>query len=180
MKRLGAKLREIRKGRKLSLQQLAERSACSTSYLSMVENGKVDPGISRLKKIADGLDVTIIDIFQENPNDRVVTRKHERIKAEFEKSKTRIEMLVPQVAGRQIDARLAVISPGGSSDGDYSHPGEEFGLILKGSLDLTLGGVVYHLQADDTFYFSSTQNHRFENTGKEDAVVVWVNHPASW
>ena len=33
---------------------------------AMDENGKIDPGISRLKKIADGLNVTIIDIFQEN------------------------------------------------------------------------------------------------------------------
>ena len=47
-------------------------------------------------------------------------------------------------------------------------------------LDLTLGGVTYHLKEEDTFYFSSTQNHRFENPGKEDTVVVWVNHPASW
>jgi hypothetical protein len=28
--------------------------------------------------------------------------------------------------------------------------------------------------------FSSTQNHRFENSDLEDTFVVWVNHPASW
>ena len=89
-------------------------------------------------------------------------------------------MLVPKVANRQIDARLAIISPGGSSNGDYSHPGEEFGLVLKGTLELTIGGVTYQLKEEDTFYFSSTQNHRFENTGTEDSIIVWVNHPASW
>jgi len=180
MDNLGLKLRDLRKFRKLSLKQLAERTGCATSYLSMVENGKIDPGISRLKKIADGLDVTIIDIFQENHHSRVVTRKHERIQADFPKSRTKIEMLVPQIAGRQIDARMAIIAPGGSSDGDYSHPGEEFGLLLQGKLALTVGGVTYNLNEGDSFYFSSTQNHRFKNTGREEAFVVWVNHPASW
>lgn len=180
MEHIGSKLRELRKARKLSLKQLAGRSGCSTSYLSMVENGKVDPGISRLKKIADALRVTIVDLFQENHNSKVVIQKHERVQAEFSKSKTRIEMLVPKVANRQIDARLAIISPGGSSNGDYSHPGEEFGLVLKGTLELTIGGVIYQLKEEDTFYFSSTQNHRFENTGTEDSIIVWVNHPASW
>ena len=180
MENLGSKLRDLRKSKKLSLKQLAERTGCAISYLSMVENGKIDPGISRLKKIADGLDVTIIDIFQENHNSRVVTRKHERIQADFPKSRTKIEMLVPQMADRQIDARMAIIAPGGSSEGDYSHPGEEFGLILKGKLALTVGGVTYNLSEGDSFYFSSAQNHRFKNTGMEDTFVVWVNHPASW
>ena len=180
MHEIGAKLRELRKLRKLSLKKLADRTGCSASYLSLVENGKVDPGISRLKKIASGLEVTIVDLFQNQPNSKVVLRKHERIQAEFKGSKTRIEILVPQVPDKKLDARLAIISPGGSSEGDYQHPGEEFGLILKGSLDLTVNGVTYRLDEQDSFFFSSTQSHRFVNKGKKEAVVVWVNHPASW
>jgi transcriptional regulator with XRE-family HTH domain len=177
---IGAKLRELRKMRRLSLTKLADRTGCSASYLSLVENGKVDPGISKLKKIANGLEITIVDLFQNEPNSKVVLRKNERIQAEFKSSKTKIEILVPQIQDKKLDARLAIIAPGGSSDGDYRHPGEEFGLILKGSLDLTVNGVTYRLNEQDSFYFSSTQSHRFENKGQKEAVVVWVNHPASW
>lgn len=180
MEELGLKLRKLRKAKLLSLKQLAARTGCSSSYLSMVENGKVDPGISRLKKIADGLEVTIVDLFQESRNGKVVVRKSDRICAEIEKSKTRIEILVPLSESRQIDARLAVIAPEGSSEGDYKHPGEEFGLLLSGTLDLTVGGVTYHLEAEDSFYFPSTLEHRFKNPGRENAVVLWVNHPPSW
>lgn len=180
MEHVGIKLRELRKAKKLSLKKLAERSGCSSSYLSMVENGKVDPGISRLKRIADGLEITIVDLFRDQPNTRVVIRKNERIRAEFHGSKTRIEILVPQEPNKQIDARLAIISPGGSSEGEYRHPGEEFGLIMAGCLELRVGGVRYALDKGDSFYFSSEQRHSFKNTGKEDSVVMWVNHPASW
>ena len=177
---LGFKLRSLRKTRRLSLKQLADRVGCSPSYLSMVENGKVDPGVSRLKKIADGLETTIVDLFQAQTGEKPVIRKHERTSAEFAASRTRIEILVPPLPEKQMDARLAIIYPGGSSVGDYRHPGEEFGFILAGTLELRIDGTTYELSEGDSFYFSSTRNHRFRNSGKEDAVVLWVNHPPSW
>lgn len=180
MEPIGFKLRDLRKTKKMSLKQLAQRTGCSASYLSMVENEKIDPGLSRLKKIVAGLDITIVDLFQDQHNSKVVMHKHERIQAEFRGSKTKIEILIPQIPEKQMDARLAIISPGGSSEGDYHHPGEEFGLVLKGNLELTVGGITYQLKKDDSFFFPSTMNHRFSNPGDEDTIVVWVNHPASW
>jgi transcriptional regulator with XRE-family HTH domain len=180
MEQLGLKLRSLRKRKQLSLKQLAERVGCSPSYLSMVETSKIDPGVSRLKRIADGLGITIVDLFQAQPGQNLIIRRHERICAEFPSSKTRIEILVPQVAEKQIDARIAVIYPGGSSSGEYRHPGEEFGFVMKGTLELTIDGVNHELEEGDSFYFASTSNHHFRNPGKEDTLVLWVNHPPTW
>ncbi len=180
MDQLGKKLRTLRKFKNVTLKQLAKKANCSPSYLSMVETGKVDPGISRLKRIVEGLEMTIIDLFQTDSDQKVVIKKHERIQAEFPGSKTRIEILIPQSTEKQMDARLAIISPGGSSEGDYQHPGAEFGLILEGMLELSVNGHTYSLTEEDSFYFSSTRNHRFRNPGKKDTVVVWVNTPPSW
>lgn len=177
---LGTKLRSVRKNRNLSLKQLAERIGCSPSYLSMVENGKIDPGISRLKKIVDSLEITIVDLFQSQTNEKVVTRRQERIVAQLSRSKTRIEILIPQFFGNQLDARLAIICPEGSSEGDYKHPGEEFGFVLEGILELVVDGMVYQLTEGDSFHFSSSRDHSFRNPGTEDTKVLWVNHPPSW
>ncbi|MGB9617496.1 MAG: cupin domain-containing protein, partial [Desulfomonilaceae bacterium] len=65
-------------------------------------------------------------------------------------------------------------------EGDYSHPGEEFGLVLKGSLELTVDGVKYLLREGDCFYFHSTRSHRFRNNADRETQVLWVNHPPSW
>lgn len=180
MEKLGQKLKRLRSQQGLTLRQAADRVGCSPSYLSMVENGKLDPSISRLKKIAEGLGCTIRELFQEPTTDQVVIRRHERQKVEFEASKLRIEMLVPQLTAKLMDARLAVVAPGGGSEGDYRHPGEEFGLLLAGALELTVNGTVYQLQEGDSFYFPSPLNHSFRNLGKEEATVVWVNCPPSW
>jgi uncharacterized cupin superfamily protein len=146
----------------------------------MVENGRVDPSVSRLKRIAQGLGVTIVDLFRNESEQDVVIRKHNRSRAEFRRSKTVIEILVPSIPDKQMDARLAIIHPGGSSEGDYHHPGEEFGLVLNGILELSIDGVKHRLMQGDSFYFRSIQNHRFRNPGDEDTLVVWVNHPPSW
>jgi len=180
MNELGSKLRSLRKDRGLSLVQLCSQAECSPSYLSMVENGKVDPSISRLKKIADALKVTIVDLFQNHKDQKVVIRRTERLRGEIARSKTEIEILIQHNPKNQLDARVAIIKPDGSSNGYYNHPGEEFGLVLSGTFELTIDGVIYALEKGDSFYFESHRNHSFRNPGTEDAVVVWVNHPPSW
>ncbi len=180
MEQLCKRLRNLRKAQSMSLRDLANKVGCSPSYLSMVENDKIDPSISRLKRIAEGLGTTIRGLFQDEAQDDVIIRKANRQHADFPAAKLRIEMLVPQLPKKLMDARLATIEPGGGSDGDYQHPGEEFGLIIKGSMELTIQGAKYLLEEGDSFYFPSPYNHSFRNTDQEEVVVVWVNCPPSW
>ena len=180
METLGTKLRILRKSQGLSLKQLADRVGCAASYLSMVENDRLDPSVSRLKRIVDALGKTIVDLFGEPGDGDIIVRKEKRARAAFPGSKLLIEILVPQAPEKKMDARLAVVAPGGGSDGDYSHPGEEFGIVLRGTLELTVDGATYLLQEGDCFYFHSTRNHRFRNKSDQEAQVVWVNHPPSW
>lgn len=180
MESLGTKIRALRKSQGFSLKQLAERVGCTASYLSMVENERLDPSVSRLKKIVDALGKTIVDLFGEPGDGDIIVRKEKRARAAFPGSKLLIEILVLQAPNKKMDARLAIVAPGGGSEGDYRHPGEEFGLVLKGTLELTVDGASYQLQEGDTFYFHSTRNHRFRNNGDHETQVLWVNHPPSW
>ncbi len=180
MDHLGDKLRSLRKQRNLSLQELAKLADCPPSYLSMIENNKVDPSISRLKKIAEGLGITIIDLFREDTYNGFILRKQNRVRVPLPKSKTELEILAPDLPDKQIDARLAIVHPGGGSEGYYDHQGEEFGLVLEGSLELVINGKAHQLKQGDSFYFRSEIKHRFKNKGRQDAIVLWVNHPPSF
>jgi transcriptional regulator with XRE-family HTH domain len=181
MNNIGSRLRQLRKARSLSLKQVAALVGCTPSYLSMVENGKLDPSVSRLKRIADALGSTIVEIFAERPgNGSVILRREERQRVSVHGSKVLIEILVRQGSDKKMDARLAVVAPGGGSLGDYQHTGEEFGYVIRGTLELTVNGSTYVLRQGDTFYFSSTSPHGFRNVSDEEAEVLWVNHPPSW
>ena len=180
MESIGKTIRSFRKSRKLSLKQVADHIGCNPSYLSQVENNKLDPSASRLKEIAAALGTTIVQLLSEESHDNVILRKSDRQRVFIPASKLTIEILVHQSPEKKIDARVATISPGGGSDGGYAHDGEEFGYVLKGVMELTIEDQNYYLNEGDTFYYSSQKKHKFKNNGDEDLQILWVNHPPSW
>jgi len=177
---IGKKIKALRKNRGLTLQQVAATVGCTPSYLSMVENDRLDPSTSRLKQIADALGSTIVQLFPDQGRDDIILRNKDRQKVNVSGSKLLFEILIHQGPDKKMDARLATIYPGGGSGGSYTHPGEEFGYVLKGTLELTVEDTTYALQKGDTFYFHSSRNHQFRNRGEEEVEVLWVNHPPSW
>jgi transcriptional regulator with XRE-family HTH domain len=180
MSDLAIKLRQLRLKRNLTQKKLAEMVKCTPAYICQLENGKADPSISTLKKISTAFEITIVDFFRTDFEEKIVVRKSEREVFKFPRSKTTIEILVPNPTTKKMDARLARVEPGGGSEGAYQHDGEEFGYIIKGELDLFYNGEVFHLQEGDSFYFQSQVGHEYQNRSKEETVILWVNHPPTF
>ena len=57
-KMVGQRIRQIRKSKQLTLQDIAEKTGFSAGFLSQVERGTTDPSLSALRKISDALEVT--------------------------------------------------------------------------------------------------------------------------
>lgn len=74
--RLGAKIRDLRKEKKLSLDQLAEKAKLSKSYLWELENRESQrPSAEKLAALADALGVQINFFLEEDartPDERHV------------------------------------------------------------------------------------------------------------
>lgn len=64
IKRLGNRIRFLRKVKGLSQEQLGELSGLHTNYIGQVERGEKNVTVESLEKIAKGLDVTLEDLFQ--------------------------------------------------------------------------------------------------------------------
>ncbi len=59
------KVKAIRGKQGLSVRAVAAKAHMSFTYLSNVENGKVDPSLSTLKRIAQALKVKVADLLDE-------------------------------------------------------------------------------------------------------------------
>jgi transcriptional regulator with XRE-family HTH domain len=180
MDTIGEKIRRLRLEKKMTQKELSLRVRCTPAYISLLENSKADPSLSILKKISAVLDTTIIDFFRTDYEEKIVLRENEREIFQIPKSGTTLEMLVPNPGNKKIDARLAVVEPGGSSRGAYHHEGEEFGYLIKGEIELRYNGERFSLKKGDSFYLQSPIGHQYTNKGKEEAVILWVNHPPSF
>jgi transcriptional regulator with XRE-family HTH domain len=61
---LGQRIRELRKGKNLSQDQLSEKIGIDPKHLSRIELGKSFPYMETLEAIAAALDVEIKDLFE--------------------------------------------------------------------------------------------------------------------
>jgi transcriptional regulator with XRE-family HTH domain len=62
-KKLGQRLAELRRGRKLTQEQMAEAISCSVEFISLVERGVNAPSVAGLEKFARVLKVQVRDLF---------------------------------------------------------------------------------------------------------------------
>lgn len=56
---LGAKIKKLRKGKKLTQGELAEKAGISGNHLSRLERGVFQPSIEVVKRLAQALDVNV-------------------------------------------------------------------------------------------------------------------------
>lgn len=61
---MGARLRRLREKSGLSQQQVSARSGVAQESLSRLENGRRDPRLETLRKLARGMDVTLPELLQ--------------------------------------------------------------------------------------------------------------------
>ncbi|MBW2057306.1 MAG: cupin domain-containing protein [Deltaproteobacteria bacterium] len=178
MAEISEKLRALRKSRKMTLKEVADGAGCTSAYISQLEKGRANPSIATLKRIASVFDVRIVDLFLEDDGeDEVLLRKDSRMAMGFDTGCAVIESLVKTPENKRMQAFYNRIRPGGGSRGEYTHEGEEFGIVLAGELELTVGDRVYHVKEGDSFYFPSTKSHGFHNRGEADTIVIWVTSP---
>jgi transcriptional regulator with XRE-family HTH domain len=180
-----AKIREIRRTRKLTLDQLAERTGFSRSYLSQVERSVVNPSISALDKILEALDITISEIIGDNNREDaepnfVVVNPEERHKLIYPGSNVANEMLTPTL-NNDFEFFWTHIPPGeGSRDSPYSHTGYECGLVIQGTMEFHIGEDVITLNPGQSICFDPNVPHYWRNIGDCDVHAVWVISPSSF
>ncbi len=182
MAELSEKLRIMRKSRRMTLKDVADRAGCTSAYISQLEKGRANPSIATLTRIASVFDAKISDFFldHEDKDDDVVVRKNARVTMGFNRGGTIIDSLIKSTENKRMQAFHNTIRPGGGSNGEYTHEGEEFGIVLQGELEITVGDRVYQVKEGDSFYFPSNQPHSFHNRRERDTIVIWVTSPPSF
>jgi transcriptional regulator with XRE-family HTH domain len=178
---IGRRIRNLRHIKGLTLKDLADRTLCSESMLSKVENGKAQVSLTLLHRIVHSLDITITALFSESRADQgVVTRAKDRSTFRIDANGSRLERLIPPNLGHLLEGNLHILEPGGGSDGILTHEGEEVGYVLNGVFELTVSGVQYLLQSGDSFVYRSEEPHSYRNPGKETTRVLWVSTPPTF
>ena len=172
---LGRKLRTFRNRQRLTLKQVHKKTGLSVSFISAGERGATGISLASLLKLALAYNIRLADLYRESESgSNKLVRVADRQVFEQNLMGVRIEQLTQGPA--LMEAQRFVLEPGASSEGSYSHDGEELIFVLEGCVDFYLDESEYHhLDAGDCLYFSSLQAHRWQNCSSTRSSLLWVD-----
>ncbi len=181
----GARLRHSRLLAGLKLKEVARRAHCSESLLSRIENDKTRPSLATLHRIVEALGTNISALLDAQGDEHgLVMRAGRRPIIATDGARTRgaiqYECLIPHEEGRLLQASIHIVAPGCGTEESVRHRGEEVAYVLEGSVELTVNGKIYAVEAGDSFTFRSELVHGYRNKGETAARILWVNTPPTF
>ena len=178
LKRLGARLRRMRRERGLSLGEVAKATDISQSFLSHVENGKSDITFMRLERLVALYGASLVDLAAPHPaNDRIV-RVSEQERLSFADAHAAIYLLAPD-AKRSMMPILCVYEPGGGSDEPFRTESEEFIHVTHGAVEITFedGEVIELAKGDSVYLIEPHRSRTYRNASRGKTVTLSVLSP---
>jgi transcriptional regulator with XRE-family HTH domain len=176
---IGPKIREIRLRKGLKLKDIAKETGLSISLISQVENNNTSPSLSTLIKLSNylGTDTSFFLENSEKKENATVCHKKDRKFWTGNDKKIFFELLNPSVRNNKMEIVFATLKSFEILPEKYTHEGEEFGLVLKGQIQVEVGDESYVLNEGDTIYFKSTLPHAIYSTAQRNSEVIWVTSP---
>lgn len=195
---IGPRIRAERTRQELTIRTLAEDIGVSSSLISQIETGKSQPSVSTLYAITSALGLPIEELFDETPESepaatgtedgaglRYLTADRDHGLGPHVSPDDREVLTLDtgvtwqrlgQVPHHHVDFLLVTYQPGSNSSADgrvMRHRGTEYGYLISGELQLTLGFDEHTMAAGDAVCFESTTPHGYRNEGEEPAIGVW-------
>lgn len=180
-KLIGKKLKLTRLKNDMTIQELAERSRVSSNMISRIERGLTIPSVDILMKLADafGMSISFFVEEAEKGSSVVFTRKGHGEPIFFFEDKHQITSLTQGIRDPGFAVFYDTLEEHCSSgEGGMVHTGEEFALVVKGSMEFTIESERYTLEEGDSLTFKASQPHRWRNLHHGQTLVLWVVSPA--
>lgn len=180
---VGKRLKSIRLIRNMSQRELAKKAGVTNSTISMIEKNSVSPSISSLKKVLNGIPISLVEFFTEDNNEeeiqQVVYTSDELM--DIGSGDVHMHLVGKSFPKRQMTF-LVESYPENADTGTemLQNDAEEGGFILEGKIELTVGSEVFILNTNDSYYFDNNKPHRFRNPFSEVCKIISATTPANF
>lgn len=177
---VGKTLRELRRSRRITIQQLADGLNRSTGYVSQLERGLSQPTLKDLYAACTIFGVPMswfVDLEEKQPDaerekDFIVRGGQRRFMLH---RGARTELLTPQLDS-DVEFMMSTYEPGLETEAkNVPTAGAEYGYILKGRLELWVDEEMFELSEGDSYRFNRSSTYHSRNPSKtEPTIIIWV------
>lgn len=162
--KLGKRIKEIRKEKKMTLQTLAEQTGLTAGLISKIENFRTLPSLPVLVAIANALKIDLAELFagmsfEDKPHYLLVRRSdQEELEREDSPGMRYTLILESALKAVNIQVMLVTVEPG-VKRGAVSGIGDELIYMLSGEMTYRIGDDIVKLMTGDTLFFDGTIPH---------------------
>jgi XRE family transcriptional regulator, regulator of sulfur utilization len=169
-RRVAQNLRQRRKARGMSLDDLARASGVSRAALSQIETCKSNPTVGVLWKVAVGLGVAFAELIGAPRSGAMVLRRSDAQVLRSSDGRLESRPLAPAGTSALVELYELRLSARSSHASEAHAPGtHELLVVLSGQLKMHVGDEVFELAAGDSVSFAADRPHVYENPGGSEA-----------
>lgn len=178
LKQIAARVREMRQLLDMTPEEGAQASGISPHKYRQLESGEIDIPVSVLHKLAKAFDIEVTTLLSgEEPRMHAytLTRKGQGIATERRQAYS-YQALAANFINRKADPFIVTVEPKPEvEEVDFNtHPGHEFNLVLKGTMNFYLNNKKMVLNEGDSIYFDSSLPHGMKAANEEKCEFLAV------
>ncbi|KGA97372.1 XRE family transcriptional regulator [Alkalihalobacillus alcalophilus ATCC 27647 = CGMCC 1.3604] len=173
---IGSRLRKIRHLKELSLEELADLTGVSKPMLGKIERGESNPTVTTLWKIAKGINIPFSFFIEEEQADVTIVRRESVKSLSDQRGGYDVYPLFPKQSFKPFEIYSVLIKSGCVHVAEGHTKGvEEYIVVEKGEIKVTVLKNEYVLKAGDALHFKAETEHVYENiSGVEDCQMTMV------
>jgi len=187
--KIGAKVRQLREAKKITVEQLAEQSHCPVDQIHQIEEGALLPSLAPLMEISRALGIrlgTLVDdeplegpvVFKSSDFPRVLRFSGKDPKATS--SNLDFYTMAADKKDRHMEPFMIDVKPRTDNVPPLAgHEGEEFIFVISGAININYGKTSYELNAGESIYYDSIVPHDVHAKGDQTARILAVVYTPS-
>lgn len=172
---VGARLRNIRKAKGLTLSELSKKTDMSVGFLSNLERDISSPTLDSLWHICEALEISLIKLLETSDGDGRLVRANEREMIVKQNNSVKYEAI--NFGEDKMEGLVITLEPHCEFKKPWKHTYEELGIVLSGELTLLFEGEEFTLHEGDAFYVEAKKMHNLSNRMDIPCVSYWVKQP---
>ncbi|SHM27811.1 transcriptional regulator, XRE family with cupin sensor [Chitinophaga jiangningensis] len=175
------KIKEKRKAKGITIQELADKAEVSKGLISQIENNRTVPSLLVLINIIRALNLDMNEFFneidQQNQGAKVIVKKNDEY-TPFEKEPAKgfnyKRVLTKNIKNFPVDIVLLELKKGARRSQLVKTDAYEYKYIIKGKVEYLIDNEKYLLDTGDSLFFDGRLGHKPANIGEEDALILVV------
>lgn len=178
---ISTKIKEKRKAKGITVQELADKAEVSKGLISQIENNRTVPSLLVLINIIRALNLDMNEFFndinQQTQTARVLIKRKDEYQS-FEKENAKgflyKRVLTRNIKGGPTDIVLLELKQGAKRNQIVKTDAYEYKYVIKGTVEYLINNEKYILETGDSIFFDGRLGHKPANVGTDDALLLVV------